>query len=178
MSIINRNGVLVTEKRKVPVLDIMDELCDTRNLDRITTKFPISEDDFWDSLDAFVDRYAVSDSCDICFTKFDHEDLLNPLFALETTAITQEMFTSILRYGRVYVDSDGYNIDRIFQVGLYFIVVEIMESLHITNATAGLTDVHLDVLPGLEEAYQGDLHRDADLFLKSLRDSTAFWQGA
>ena len=177
MSIINRNGILVTEKRKVPVLDIMEELCDTRNLDRITTKFPISEEDFWDSLDAFVDHYANGGSCDICFTKFDHVALRDPFFALETTAITQEMFTSILRYGRVYVD-ESFNIDRIYQVGLYFIVVEIMESLHITNATDGLTSVHLDVLPGLEEAYQGDLHRDADLFLKSLRDSTAFWQDA
>ncbi len=174
MSIVSRSGILLTEQGKVPILDIIKEITEHRSMARITAKYPISESAVWDAMDAYSDAYIKSSLCQAAFTVFDYEDICDPGFGLETVILSQEMFVDVVRFGRLFVD-DLYDLDRIYQVGMYFLVIEVLESIHATSSLEGLSSLHFSVLAALEESYSGSIGQDASVFLESMRSSSGFW---
>lgn len=174
MSIVSRSGMLVTEQGKVPVMDIIQEMSQHRSMARITAKYPVNEAVVWDAMDAYSDRYVKSNFCTASFSQFDYEDICHPDFGLETIMLSQEMFVDVVRFGRVYVDELD-DLDRLYQVGMYFLVTELLESIHSTSGMEGLSSLHFSVLGALEESYSGSIHQDASVLLESMRSSAGFW---
>lgn len=173
MSVINRHGIIVTQKLKIPVQEIVSFMCQNRSMARVTARYPLSEQEIWDAVSMYVDTIHSISISDIEIVPFSRQDIASDSYQLAVECITEEMYASITYHGRkVYGNGpDADNLDYMYQVGLHHVIIDVLEFLIDPEAQMRKLDnseMHFCVLAALEYAYQDDLHSDAGFFIRHM----------
>lgn len=173
MPILNRDGIMVTERHKIPVQEIVRNMCENRRMSRVTGRYPIEVAEVWDAVDVYVETIHSASIADMEIVPFGREQIDDQFYQLEVAMITEEMYVALMRHGRRYTDQEE-DLDFLYQMGMYTAVCESLEYMcnqDDVRDTVERSELHFCVLAALENAYQGDLDQDCRYFLDKLIES-------
>jgi len=161
----------------VPVKDIIDELVHSRDIDRVTARFPITYDEVFEAIEVYVSESRWhSDNNILMFEKIDKACL--PHANVEVSKISELVFLSILQYshfkhnmGEFEHLNDG-DLDSLFTDGLYVIIKEICEDyMYQTSNVMDSSDLHNIVYDSFVSAYDGSFIDDMEMIYEYLESS-------
>ncbi len=161
----------------VPLKDIVDEVIETKNFDRVTARYPITYDEVFEAMEVYVDnaRWPSEDNI-LVFESVDKASI--PDAEVVVSQISEMVFLGILNYshhkhniGEFDHINDG-NMDTLFTDGLYVILREICEDyLYNSSNVMDSSDLHNIVFDSFCSAYSGDFVDDMQMIYEYLESN-------
>tara|TARA_B100001057_G_scaffold391566_1_gene399824 strand:+ start:4009 stop:4509 length:501 start_codon:yes stop_codon:yes gene_type:complete len=148
-NISNLNGTLVIGKLKVPVRNVTDNILDRNPIEKIKQKFPISEQEIFECLDAIADHDTIDihDRLVVVNQSVNPDDII-----LATTSIADTIFLKVLQMGR-NTNINISDINDLYDVGFRQIAIESYEDkLHGDNSLEEISDIHSIVNSAISNA--------------------------
>jgi len=130
-------NVLVLERSAVPVNDVCDLVCSRQELATILRKFPISEIEVFECLDAWVDTRDASENDYIKFDVEFNEGDLNVM----TMGISDWMYLSLVVQGRVYF-ADVNDLEKLFTLGMEQVITDCLMDIRDGNTNYEMNELH------------------------------------
>ena len=158
----------------VPLKDVIDNLMDCKNLDRVTARYPITHDEIFEAVEVYVDnaRWPRDDN----ILEFENVDkVCLPNADVVVSRISEMVYLGILHYshhkhniGEFEHVNDG-DLDTLFTDGLYVILREICEDyLYNSSNVMDSSDLHNIVFDSFCSAYTGDFVDDMQMIYEYL----------
>ena len=160
----------------VPLKDIVTELVETRDLDRVTARYPVTPDEVFEAIEVYVDDTRWQDDNILDFEPIDRACL--PDADVNVTRISEMVFLGILHYshhkhstGEFEHRNDG-DLDTLFTDGLYVIIREICEDyLYQSSKVMDSSELHNIVFESFCKAYNGDFIDDMQMIYEYLESN-------
>lgn len=161
----------------VPLKDVVDEVIDSRDLDRVTARYPITYDEVFEAVEVYVDnaRWTTDDNI-LEFISIDRACL--PVADVEVKKISEMIFLSILNYSHhkhrmgEFEHHNDCNLDTLFTDGLYVIIREICEDyLYNSSNVMDSSELHNIVFDSFCAAYNGDFVDDMQMIYEYLESN-------
>lgn len=161
----------------VPIKDIIDELIQTRDLDRVTARYPVTTDEVFEAIEIYVDQSRrFNDDSILEFHTINKAYL--PDAEIEIVRISELVFLDILQYsylkhrsGEFDHHNDG-NLETLFTDGLYAIIREICQDYLYQNIKVmDSSDIHNTVFESFVGAYSGDFIDDMQMIYEYLESN-------
>ena len=161
----------------VPLKDVIDEVIETKNFDRVTARYPITYDEVFEAMEVYVDNARWPRDDNILVLEDIHKAYL-PDADVVVSQISEMVFLGILNYshhkhsmGEFLHQNDG-DLDTLFTDGLYVIIKEICEDyLYNSSNVMDSSDLHNIVFDSFVNAYSGDFVNDMQLIYEYLESN-------
>lgn len=140
-TISNRNGHLIIGRHAVPVREVADAICDRMDIEYLTTRYPLRNDEVMECLDCVADLDKLSGG--------GHLTLRNTAekigeITLETKSISDVFFLKTMQYGRVFLPhEDDFN--TLYDKGFRMFAIESFEDDLNNSVTFESSDMHVIV---------------------------------
>lgn len=142
------NNILVLERSAVPVNDICDLVCSRQELKVILRKYPITEAEVFECLDAWVD---TRDATENDYIKFDVE-FSNGDLDVMTMGISDWMYLSLVVQGRVYFPEE-VDLERLFMLGMEQVITDCLMDVRDGNTNFEMNELHRIVYEEFERTH-------------------------
>ncbi len=166
---------LVFVPSMLPLRDIIDELIESRNIARLTAKYPISIDEVYEAMEVWCDTARLSKHDVLEFEPINRVCLDSA--DVNVSRISDVIYVGILNYcvhkhgmGEFSHEND-HTVDSLFTDGLYVLVKEICEDLSYNRGFLESSDLHNTVYEAFVEAYDGDFIADHQWIMECLEAS-------
>lgn len=141
-------NIHVISRNNVPVEDVCDSVAEHKTLEWIKNRYLITEDEIFECLDTYVDLaekkpYHLELSCIADPNNAD-------IYGIETSAINDKMYFSVLVYGRIFFDTK--NLQELFTYALNLIIIESVMDLK-QGEPADPNSMHSVVLEAFRDSY-------------------------
>ena len=150
MSIESRgpNNILVLSNSAVPVNDISDLVCSRQPLSTILRKYPVTEEEVFECLDAWVDTRDASEND---YIKFDVE-FSNGDLDVMTMGISDWMYLSLVVQGRVYFP-DNNDLEKLFMLGMEQVITDCLMDIRDGNSNFDMNELHRIIYEEFERTH-------------------------
>ena len=144
-------NIHVIARNNVPVNEVCDAIAEHKTLDWVKLRYMITEDEIFECLDTYVDLtekkpFHLELSCIADPTNSN-------IYGIETSAINDKMYFSVLIYGRIFFDTR--DIRELFTYALNLIIIEAVLDLKQGEPTDP-NSMHSVVLEAFRHSY-GDI---------------------
>ncbi|MDA8842143.1 hypothetical protein N9N08_00525 [bacterium] len=154
----NRNGYLVVGKFSVPIREITECIVERQELEKICNKYPVTEEDVFESLDAIADLDSINSRDRLkCKNVGNLEDI-----QIQTVSITDNLFLKIVQYGRV-VNDKVTDFNKLFDIGFLNLAYECYEDIHNGHRQFENSEIHIIVFDAVESMIDGQISME-DIF--------------
>ncbi len=148
-NISNLNGTLVIGALKVPVRNVTDALLDRSPLAVIQKRFPVSEEEIFECLDAVADHDTIDihDRLVVVNQSVEHDEI-----TLATTSIADTIFLKVLQMGR-NTNINITDINELYEIGFRTLAIESYEDqVNGNNQLEEISDIHSIVNSAISNA--------------------------
>ena len=154
--IASRNNHLVVGKRAVLIRDITDSVCARNDIDFITRRFPVSESEVWECIDAIadIDRIGRGVHLKVSNTSQDRQNI-----NLETVQISDIFFIKVIQFGKIFLPESN-NFNKLFDKGFIKLATEVYGDLTQGVTTFEESDVHVVIHRAIDNAIGDTLTND------------------
>lgn len=111
---------LVLESSGILIKEIWDAVADHKSVDWLMQRYPITEDEVFECIDALIDLTEPDDK-DFIQLRCTNEGNSIETMELETVGITDRIFFSIVSYGKS-LNENSTDIQHLFTYGLMLII--------------------------------------------------------
>ena len=142
------NNILVLSQSAVPVNDICDLVCSRQELATILRKYPVTVEEVFECLDAWVDTRDASEND---YIKFDVEFNEGDLDVM-TMGISDWMYLSLVVQGRVYFP-DNSDLERLFMLGMEQVITDCLMDVRDGNTNFEMNELHRIIFEEFERTH-------------------------
>lgn len=155
MTISNRGprNILVLDRTGVQVTDVCDAIAEYKDITWVTQRYPVTVDEIFECIDAFVDLAKPSkrDKLELDFVDDPKEADVD--LDVQATAITDRIYFLIISYAKSILQ-DCDSIDDLFRFGLELIIVDCLEEVEKDSRNFENSEVHYIVFTALEKMHK------------------------
>ncbi len=155
MTISNRGprNILVLDRTGVQITDVCDAIAEYKDIVWVTQRYPITIDEIFECIDAFVDlaKPSKKDKLELDFA--DDPDSANIDLDVQATAITDRIYFLIISYAKSILH-DCETIDDLFRYGLELIIVDCLEDAEKGERGFENSEVHSIVFNALTKMHK------------------------
>lgn len=157
--------ILVVDRTAVPVLAVCDAAIKSKTLDEITSKLPVTEQELFAAIDAFV---AVTTLGDNDYIKFhcnkDDEDV-----SVDTVSVTDTIYLNALVFGREQRPNEQ-NLYALYAYGIESIMFDCLLDISNGDRYYMSSSLHSKVYESFCKAFGRPSHDEVKDLLNSLID--------
>ena len=147
-----RNGHLIIGKFGVPVREITERIIERQELENITKKYPIDEQEVFECLDAVADLDTFSSRDRLKLKNVGTEEDIQ----VQTVAITDNLFLKIIQYGRIFSQTEK-DFNKLFDIGFLNLSFECYEDLKNGHREFENSELHSIVFEAFENMINGQI---------------------
>ena len=153
MTIVARGprNLLTLENSGVLVKEIWDAVAEHKNVEWLTNRYPITEYEVFECIDALIDLTEPHEN-DFIQLKCTKGGVTIAETDIETVGITDRIFFSLVSYGRTF-NNDVTDIQQLFVEGLITVVSECLADIKQGANDYLNSDLHVKVYNAFIEAY-------------------------
>lgn len=160
----SRNGNLIYGKRAVLVRDVVDSVCDRKDMDWLTKRYPLLEQDILECIDCIADLETLGKGEHIRLKNTgDSQDI-----QLETVSISDKIFLKLIQYGRIFYP-ECTNLDLLYDKGFRVCSIEIFEDLVNNNNNFENSEIHSEIYDAYINCLGNDIN--SQLLLNLLKEN-------
>ena len=164
MNINTRNGHLVIGKHAVPVREVTNVVCDRRDMEYITNRYPISPQEVMDCIDCIADLDKLDQGI--------HLELANGSddigkVTIETRQMSDTFFLKTIQYGKVFLPQVS-DFNALYDKGFRMCAIESFEDVLNNSVGYESSDLHVIVHDAIMNIT--DQEFDKELFVKFLKE--------
>ncbi len=154
MTISNRGprNILVLDRSGVQVTDVCDAIAEYKDIEWVTQRYPVTVDEVFECIDAFVDLAKPSKK-DKLELDFVDDPVSSDDLDVQATAITDRIYFLIISYAKSILN-DCESVDDLFRYGLELIIVDCLEDLEKGERDFENSEVHSVVFNALEKMHK------------------------
>lgn len=130
MTISNRGprNILVLDRTGVQITDVCDAIAEYKDITWVTQRYPVTVDEIFECIDAFVDLAKPSKRDKLELDFVDDPKSADVDLDVQATAITDRIYFLIISYAKSILP-DCENVDDLFRYGLELIIVDCLEDV-------------------------------------------------
>ena len=155
MTISNRGpqNILVLDRTGVQIIDVCDAITEYKDITWVTQRYPITVDEIFECIDAFVDlaKPSKKDKLELDFA--DNSNSTDVDLDVQATAITDRIYFLIISYAKSILH-DCETIDDLFRYGLELIIVDCLEEIEKGEQSFENSEVHSIVFNALTKMHK------------------------
>jgi len=149
----NRNGHLIYGKRAVLVREVVDAVCDRKDMDWLTTRYPLAEHEVLECIDCIADLDDLGKGTHLKLKNAgDLQDI-----QLETVSISDKIFLKLIQYGRVF-NRECVDINLLYDKGFRTCSIEIFEDLVADKLEFENSDIHYEIFKAYQECLGNNIN--------------------
>ena len=155
MTISNRGpqNILVLDRTGVQIIDVCDAITEYKDITWVTQRYPITVDEIFECIDAFVDlaKPSKKDKLELDFA--DDSNSTDVDLDVQATAITDRIYFLIISYAKSILHGCE-TIDDLFRYGLELIIVDCLEEIEKGEQSFENSEVHSIVFNALTKMHK------------------------
>jgi hypothetical protein len=155
MTISNRGprNILVLDRTGVQIIDVCDAIAEYKDITWVTQRYPITVDEIFECIDAFIDlaKPSKKDKLELDFA--DDPNSTDVDLDVQATAITDRIYFLIISYAKSILH-DCETIDDLFRYGLELIIVDCLEDVEKGERGFENSEVHSIVFNALTKMHK------------------------
>lgn len=157
-------NILVLDSVGVPIAEVCDAVLRLEYLDKVMTKYMISEDEVFQAIDTLCDMNPRTENDFVKF-RIDHED--NGDIGVETDGLSDWVYLKIITYGRMLMPQET-RFRTIYAYGMETLMVDILTDLKTHSTDFEHSEIHDLVHKSFIEAFGPIKQEDIDMLLGTL----------
>lgn len=136
----SRNGNLIYGKRAVLISDVVNSVCERKDMEWLTLRYPLAEHEILECIECIADLEDLGRGEHLKLRNAgDSQDI-----QLETTSISDKIFLKLIQYGRTY-SPECTDINLLFDKGFRVCSIEVFEDIVNNVDSFEHSDLHSEV---------------------------------